>query len=326
MGDQLDNGVGHDSLHDWLTAANHAALGDMTSTTQTPWAAAVSVISQAGVQVVRVSGELATGSAAYLDLILEQEISAAPQALIVDLSDTAFIGARGLAALLRAAGRAAENSTTLCVAAPTYLDLLRRLRVLGVAEHFDVHRSVADCRWALDLYEPLPGRRKPPGGEADPCPQLVCAPSSEPSPSDASDLGNPVGSAVQVGLLQLAYELPGDSSSPRQARALIRSACTDWRIEALVSDATMVATELVTNAVEHARTAARLILRIDDTALHIAVRDRHVADDATLQHLRAVPAAGHGLQMVAAVSRVHGVTPHSDGKTVWAAIGLDPAE
>jgi anti-sigma regulatory factor (Ser/Thr protein kinase) len=122
------------------------------------------------------------------------------------------------------------------------------------------------------------------------------------------------------------HELPDEPSSPRRARALVRSACADWQIEDLAFDGAMVATELVTNAVQHARTSTRLILRIDDSALHIAVRDHHVADDATLQRLHTAPTAGHGLHIVAALSRVHGVTPHSDGKTVWAAIDLDPAE
>lgn len=122
------------------------------------------------------------------------------------------------------------------------------------------------------------------------------------------------------------HELPGLPSSPRRARVLIRSACADWQIEELVSDATIVAGELVTNAVKYARTSIRLSLRIVDTALHIAVRDHGVADDATLQRLRTAPAVGHGLHIVAALCRVHGVTPHSDGMTVWAAIGLDPAD
>jgi len=55
-----------------------------------------------------------------------------------------------------------------------------------------------------------------------------------------------------------------------------------------------VATELVTNAVQHTRTSIRLILRIDGTAHHVAVR--------------------------------HGVTSHIDGQTICATIGLDSAE
>ena len=77
----------------------------------------------------------------------------------------------------------------------------------------------------------------------------------------------------------------------------------DWQIEALASDAAIVATELVTNAVQHARTSTRLTQRIDDATLHVAVRDHHVADDATQQRLRTAPVSGHGLHIVAAICR-----------------------
>jgi anti-anti-sigma factor len=162
MGDRVDNGFGHGPTDAWLAAAKRAVLGDMTLIGPTPWATAVSVSSEAGVHVVRVGGELATGSAAYLDLVLEQEISAAPQALIVDLSDATFIGARGIAALLRAADRARENDTTLCLAAPIYPDLRSQLRTLSVAELFDEHSSVAECRWALSRREPTLSPQMPP--------------------------------------------------------------------------------------------------------------------------------------------------------------------
>ena len=89
---------------------------------------------------------------------------AAPRALIVDLSGAAFMGVRGIAALVRAAGRAAANSTTVCVSAPIHLDLLRHLRAMGIAELFEVHTSVAGCRWALARPEPTrsPWTQSPP--------------------------------------------------------------------------------------------------------------------------------------------------------------------
>jgi hypothetical protein len=314
------------------------------------------------------------------------------------------------------------------LAAPIYPDLRSQLRTLGVAELFDVHSSVAECRWALSRREPTLGPQMPTDRDDDPLPSLLGDPSSELSAPD-QDLRMLVGSTSEVGLLRLAgplslhaassvaaaltellrargrvvadlsavrlmraaalqvfpstlaalggwpsarlvlldadreltealtalridrvvplaftwpdahtliahrppivirhHELPHHPGSPRRARALIRSACADWQIEALASDAALVATELVTNAVRHARTSTRLSVRIDDTALHIAVRDHQVPNDDTLQRLRSPSAAGHGLHIVTAISRARGVTPHNDGKTVWAAIGLDSAE
>jgi anti-anti-sigma regulatory factor len=72
--------------------------------------AGVSLRSETGRHVVvEVGGDLASGSAAYLDVVLEQGFSTAPAAVVVDLSGTVFVGVRGIAALVRAAARARES-------------------------------------------------------------------------------------------------------------------------------------------------------------------------------------------------------------------------
>lgn len=67
----------------------------------------------------------------------------------------------------------------------------------------------------------------------------------------------------------LAYDL----SAPRRARALVRQACSDWDLAAVADKATLVASELVNNAVQHARTPSRLRIVADDRGLHLSVRD-----------------------------------------------------
>jgi anti-sigma regulatory factor (Ser/Thr protein kinase) len=54
----------------------------------------------------------------------------------------------------------------------------------------------------------------------------------------------------------------------------VRSACNDWGITGIASEAALVATELVANAVEHAGTACRLRIGLDERGLHLAVRDQ----------------------------------------------------
>jgi anti-anti-sigma regulatory factor len=85
-----------------------------------------------GVGRVLVGGILATGSAAYLDVVLEQVLRAASAAVIVDLSDVAFVGVRGIAALVRAAGRAINSPRALCVVAPFDRNFVRHLDILGL--------------------------------------------------------------------------------------------------------------------------------------------------------------------------------------------------
>jgi hypothetical protein len=113
-------------------------------------------------------------------------------------------------------------------------------------------------------------------------------------------------------------DLDEEPSSPRRARLFVKGACTDWQVSALCDDATLVASELVENAVAHARTSCQLSIRLDALGLTIAVRDH---DHRGVLIPLAINAAGHhdhGLFFVAAISRAWGVSPTEDGKSVWA--------
>jgi hypothetical protein len=60
-------------------------------------------------------------------------------------------------------------------------------------------------------------------------------------------------------------------SSAVRARLLVGAACTDWQLDALRDDAMIVSSELVANAVLHARTECRLTVELDARGLTIAV-------------------------------------------------------
>ena len=123
-------------------------------------------------------------------------------------------------------------------------------------------------------------------------------------------------------------ELPADPTAPGRARALLQDAARGWGLDdELHQDAAMVVTELVANAVDHARTPSTLHLELDDgrdgRALRVAVRDTRPG-----RALRALPvdpaaARGRGLQMIEALAASWGVTPDDDGKTVWAVLRGD---
>ncbi|MCE3556442.1 ATP-binding protein [Pseudonocardia sp. RS11V-5] len=89
-------------------------------------------------------------------------------------------------------------------------------------------------------------------------------------------------------------------------------------------DAELMCTELVTNALEHARGPRTVRLDVvDNDQLTIAVDD---ADPATtiLPPYRRAPRSGtrgRGLALVAALGR-WGITPHMSYKTVWATLAL----
>jgi len=105
--------------------------------------------------------------------------------------------------------------------------------------------------------------------------------------------------------------------SARRARLFVEGACTDWQLEVIRDDAMVVVSELVANAVVHAGTDCRVMLRYGARGLTIAVFDH--APDLALP-LRPVTESqrGHGLFMVAALSLQWGVRPGRDEKCVWA--------
>jgi len=116
-------------------------------------------------------------------------------------------------------------------------------------------------------------------------------------------------------------ELPCDVAAAGQARAFVDSVCADWAVTGRILDATLITSELVTNAVTHARTASMLVLGLDQHGLHVAVRDECTQGANAIRTGRARQGDGRGLHLVAELSRAWGVAPHPDGKTVWAVLG-----
>jgi len=112
-------------------------------------------------------------------------------------------------------------------------------------------------------------------------------------------------------------------SSTRRARTFVRAACTDWELDDICDDATIVADELVANAVLHAGTACRLALRYNAFGLTIAVRDRRPDRLPQAPPVDPEPPPRlSGLFMVAALSGEWGVNPRQDDKTVWALLPI----
>jgi anti-sigma regulatory factor (Ser/Thr protein kinase) len=123
---------------------------------------------------------------------------------------------------------------------------------------------------------------------------------------------------------QHTYELalPDDPTAPGRGRALLHRAAGEWGVdEDPLHDAAMVVTELVANAVDHARTPSTLTLAFDERGLTIAVRDGNAAQGPRPRPVDPGARRGRGLQMVEALAASWGVTVHPDGKTVWAVLG-----
>ena len=100
-------------------------------------------------------------------------------------------------------------------------------------------------------------------------------------------------------------------------RRRVRAVLTAWGLaHALVEDVVMIANELVSNAIEHARTSVLVVLDLDADGVSVRVRDQ--SPRAPVLHpVTADPTRGWGLRLVDALAS-WGWTAHADGKTVWA--------
>ena len=120
--------------------------------------------------------------------------------------------------------------------------------------------------------------------------------------------------------LEECADFESDLRAVGLARAFVRQTLDSWEMPQLVGDAQVLASELVTNAVLHARTAMRLTLRYDDAGLRVSVSDENMRLPTTV----GVPesaTSGRGLMLVERLANSWGVEQDGDGKTVWAVIG-----
>lgn len=115
---------------------------------------------------------------------------------------------------------------------------------------------------------------------------------------------------------------PPRAASASQARELAASMCLAWGVEALCDDLALVVTELVANAIRHAKTDIQLSLRLIGGGVRLEVRDGSVRPLRRRTAL-ASDEGGRGLLLVDALSHRYGVEAEPDGKRVWVELLLD---
>ena len=115
--------------------------------------------------------------------------------------------------------------------------------------------------------------------------------------------------------------LPADATAPGLGpRRSCGARREEWGVDDdLAQDAAMVITELVANAVDHARSASTLSTpRGPARTCAWPCATPGPARCPGLAPIDPTAARGRGLQMVDALTGAWGVTLHADGKTVWA--------
>ncbi len=130
--------------------------------------------------------------------------------------------------------------------------------------------------------------------------------------------------------VQRIITLINDEKAPGQARRAVRNALLAWEYDACVADvATLLASELVTNAIRHASASIRVKVRFAITGEVLAVE---VYDESPVKPvLKTAPVdaeSGRGLGIIEAVAAEHGgrcgFRPDAYGKWVFATLKVPP--
>ena len=116
--------------------------------------------------------------------------------------------------------------------------------------------------------------------------------------------------------------LPPEARSASVARQRVAEACLDWGCGIQLEAATLIVSEMVTNALLHAGTMLELSVARCEDRLRLAVADGNTGRPQP-QPLDTAGVTGRGMLLVAAFSRAWGVLPTVDGgKVVWAVLDV----
>jgi anti-sigma regulatory factor (Ser/Thr protein kinase) len=134
----------------------------------------------------------------------------------------------------------------------------------------------------------------------------------EPPPSAAAGAAPPP--------TELAGEFPRSRDAPRMARhELAHSLERAGHNATFIANASLVLTELATNAVLHARSPFSLAVTSDASTLRIAVEDQAPLEEhGPASGSGLVARSSHGLGLIDAICTRWGVERTSGGKVVWA--------
>jgi len=122
-------------------------------------------------------------------------------------------------------------------------------------------------------------------------------------------------------MTRVDLSLSADPSSVSAARQLVRERCEQWGADDAVTDAAvLLSSELVTNAVLHARTPLTIAVTGGDGTIRVEVRDSHPALPQPRRY-NLDNATGRGLRLLEAMASAWGVLKVPDaqrpGKIVW---------
>jgi anti-sigma regulatory factor (Ser/Thr protein kinase) len=115
---------------------------------------------------------------------------------------------------------------------------------------------------------------------------------------------------------QQVVTLPPDTESPRRARHFVRELLIEDNISDTLEIVTLLVSEVVTNAVLHARSEVTVSVRRDGHAVHVEVADRSSSAPIP-QSVTPDSTTGRGMHLVEELADAWGTKSAPDGKIVW---------
>lgn len=113
--------------------------------------------------------------------------------------------------------------------------------------------------------------------------------------------------------------VPHRPDSVPATRAFLTRLLDGWGVEgSVIDDASLLASELMTNAVRHGSGIVRLRVETDEGRLHVAVHD-DLDKRPVVNHVGAASPGGRGMWIVESIAHDWGTDDDGDtpGKTVW---------
>jgi anti-sigma regulatory factor (Ser/Thr protein kinase) len=112
------------------------------------------------------------------------------------------------------------------------------------------------------------------------------------------------------------WTLPAAARSVPQARHSVVDTLLEWGLPELCETAILLVSEVVTNAVLHARTDVVLKVETADVGVRVAVTDSSVVRPTSRPH-SSTATTGRGLRMLDVLADSWGSDVTDSGKTVW---------
>jgi anti-anti-sigma regulatory factor/anti-sigma regulatory factor (Ser/Thr protein kinase) len=150
--------------------------------------------------------------------------------------------------------------------------------------------------------------------------------------ASCADARASIGDGRPAASRRASLRLEPTPAAPARARRMITEVLRTWGIDDLAGPATLIVSELVSNAVQHAGTALTVDASLRREHLYLSVRD-HEPQPPTMP--RPPPAdgpltaGGRGLHLIEVYATAWGSDSAADGKTVWATLrvpGNEPPE